>query len=66
MEPEDKVGIMKRIKQIIIFLNNIISFEHLVQNIYFYTFISEKDYKNFDALKEKQSATKNSINLSSI
>ncbi len=66
MEPEDKVGIMKRIKQIIIFLNSIINFEHLVQNIYFYTFISEKDYKNFDVLKEKQSATKNSINLSSI
>jgi hypothetical protein len=66
VEPEDKVGIMKRIKQIIIFLNNIINFEHLVQNIYFYTFISEKDYKNFDVLKEKQPATKNSINLSSI
>ena len=66
MEPEDKVGIMKRIKQIIIFLNSIINFEHLVQNIYFYTFRSEKDYKNFDMFKEKQPLTKNSINLSSI
>lgn len=49
---------MKRIKQIILFLNSLMNYEHLVQNKYFYVFISEKDNKNFNAFKASESPSK--------
>jgi hypothetical protein len=57
---------MRRIKQIILFLNSIVNFEHLVQNIYFYNFISEKDTKIFNNFKSKQTATRITVDISSI
>jgi|688.fasta_scaffold792689_2 hypothetical protein len=57
---------MKRIKQIILFLNSIVNFEHLVQNIYFYNFISERDTKIFNNFKSKQTATRTTVDISSI
>lgn len=57
---------MKRIKQIILFLNSIVNFEHLVQNIYFYNFICERDTKIFNNFKSKQTATRTTVDISSI
>lgn len=44
---------MRRVKQIICFLNSLINFEHLIQNKYFYTFIAEKDTNKFIAFKSR-------------
>lgn len=49
---------MKRIKQIILFLNSLTNYEHLVQNRYFYVFIAEKDIKNFNSFKNYESISK--------
>lgn len=48
------------------FLNSLVNFEHLVQNQYFYFFIAEKDVKNFNNFKSKQTAVRTAIDISSI
>ena len=57
---------MRRIKQIISFLNSLVNFEHFVQNNYFYTFITEKDPKVFSAFRAKQTAVRTTVDISSI
>lgn len=57
---------MRRIKQIILFLNSVVNFENLVQNKYFYSFIAEKDIKSFMNFKSKQTAARTTIDISSI
>lgn len=57
---------MRRVKQIILFLNSLVNFDHLVQNKYFQIFISEKDPKKFNDFKSRLIATKITPDISSI
>ncbi len=57
---------MRRIKQIVLFLNSLVNFDHLVQNPYFCLFIAEKDVKNFNNFKSKQTAVRTTMDISSI
>lgn len=57
---------MRRVKQILSFLNSVVNFEHLVQNKYFQKFISEKDTKNFNAFKSKLNVIATTPDISSI
>ncbi len=52
------MGIMKRVKQIIMFLNSLVNYEHLVQNAFFYNFIAEKDPRVFATFKSRQPGTR--------
>jgi hypothetical protein len=40
IEPEDKMGIAKRVKEMVLFLNSLTRFEDLVQSNYFFHFIA--------------------------
>ena len=57
---------MRRIKQVILFLNSVVNFKHLVQNKYFYEFIADKDPRSFNSFKSKQTAVRTAIDISSI
>ena len=66
IEPEDKTGIMRRVKQIIFFLNSVVNFPHLVQNKFFHFFISQADSKTFNGFKATQSGVRLTADIGAI
>ena len=66
IEPEDKTGIMRRVKQIISFLNSVVRFPHLAQNKFFYSFMVLADYKAFNVFKSKQGEVRLTADIGAI
>ena len=57
---------MKRVKQIISFLNSIVNFPHLAQNKFFYSFMTLGDTKAFNAFKSKQTEVRLTADIGAI